>query len=76
MAARLFDLFLASSPLLPLYFTAELLRANRARVLAVECELSAVHQALQAIRLPARSGLVDQVAHRALALTKVLNSVG
>ena len=31
-AARLFDLFLASTPLLPLYLTGELLRANRAKV--------------------------------------------
>jgi hypothetical protein len=31
-AARLLDLFLASTPLLPLYLTAELLRAHRAKV--------------------------------------------
>jgi hypothetical protein len=38
-------------------------------VLAVDCDLSAVHQALQATRLPARSAL-DRLAHRALALTR------
>ena len=35
----------------------------------MDCDLSAVHQALQATRLPARSGL-DRLAHRALALTR------
>lgn len=48
---------------------AALVHVHYAQVLAVDCDLSAVHQALQATRLPTRNGL-DQLAHRALALTR------
>eukprot|EP01104_Vermistella_antarctica_P007290 TRINITY_DN1805_c0_g1_i2.p1 TRINITY_DN1805_c0_g1~~TRINITY_DN1805_c0_g1_i2.p1 ORF type:complete len:500 (+),score=80.79 TRINITY_DN1805_c0_g1_i2:229-1728(+) len=40
---RLFDLFLASHPMMPLYFSASLVLMRRSGIMECECEYSAVH---------------------------------
>jgi len=66
-AARLFDLFLASGPLLPLYVGAAALLADRAALLALPCEAPEVHRHLTALN-PLALLSADELAARALAL--------
>jgi len=58
-AARVLDACLAGPPLLPLYLTAAVLRRNRSRILALPCELSEVHSALQHMELPGGAHLEE-----------------
>jgi len=45
--ARLFDFFLASHPLMPMYFATALILKTRDAVLSVECEFSMVYKTLR-----------------------------
>lgn len=66
-AARLFDLFLASSPLMPLYTGVASLTAARERLLALPADVAELHQAL--VDTPVLGVLdADSLARRALAL--------
>ncbi|KAL0077385.1 rab-GTPase-TBC domain-containing protein [Phycomyces blakesleeanus] len=40
---RLFDFFLCSNPLMPVYFTAAVVLSRRSEILRLECEFSTVH---------------------------------
>ncbi len=66
-AARLFDLFLSSSPLLPLYVGVAALLAERAAVMALPCDASEVHRFLTSLNVLGRLS-ADELATRALAL--------
>ena len=66
-AARLFDLFLASTPLLPLYVGVVALLAERNRVLALPCDAAEVHRFLTSLDVLGRLS-ADALAARALAL--------
>jgi len=66
-SARLFDLFISSSPLMPLYVGIAAMMQQRAVVLALPCEAPEVHQFLS--RLNVLEVLTaDELAARALAL--------
>ena len=47
---RLYDVFLTSPPLMPVYMSAAIVLHRKREIMAVECELSSVHQVLH--RLP------------------------
>jgi hypothetical protein len=70
--ARLFDAFLASPPLLPLYLSAAIMMHRRDELLRLECDLSTVHLALA--RLPPHlpwDELLLQARHMLQALPPV-----
>ena len=64
-AVRLFDLFLSSSPLMPLYVGVAALLAERARVLALPCDGAELHRHLTSLDV---LGVLsaDQLAAKAL----------
>ena len=66
-AARLCDLFMASTPLMPLYVGAVALLAARKVVLALPCDGAEVHRALTGLDVLARLS-ADELATRALAM--------
>jgi hypothetical protein len=66
-STRLFDLFLSSTPLMPLYVGLAALQQQRADVLALPCEAPEVHQFLSRLNVLG-SMSVDRLAARALAL--------
>jgi len=47
--ARLYDVFISSPPLMPVYMSAAVVLYRRREILEVECELSAVHKVLHTI---------------------------
>ena len=69
-ASRLFDLFLASHPLMPLYIGAAAIVAQREAVLALEPEMPLVHQHLSRMDV-CLAAPVGQLARQAVALYKV-----
>lgn len=69
-ASRLFDLFLASHPLMPLYIGAAAIVAQREAVLALEAEMPLVHQYLSRMDV-CLAAPVDQLARQAVALYKL-----
>ncbi len=66
-AARLFDLFVSSTPLMPLYVGVAALVAERAAVLSQPCDASELHRHLTALDVLGRLS-ADELAVRALAL--------
>ena len=66
-AARLFDLFLASTPLMPLYLGVVALLAERKAVMALPCDASEVHRFLTSLNVLGRLS-ADELAVRAIAL--------
>ncbi|RHZ50957.1 hypothetical protein Glove_487g19 [Diversispora epigaea] len=46
---RLFDLFIASDPLMPIYFSAMIILSRREEILMQECEFSTIHSFLSKI---------------------------
>ena len=67
VAARLFDLFVSSSPLMPLYVGTAALLAERAAVLAQPCDAAELHCFLSSLDVLGRLS-ADELAARALAL--------
>ena len=67
VAARLFDLFMSSSPLMPLYVGAVALLAERDAILAQPCDAAELHRFLSAVNVLGRLS-ADELAARALAL--------
>eukprot|EP00898_Chlorokybus_atmophyticus_P006138 jgi/Chlat1/6525/Chrsp45S06004 len=67
VAARLFDLFLASEPLMPLYVGAVAMHAARDDILALECEAAYVHAYLKKMPL-LRHLTADELAQHAVML--------
>lgn len=61
-AARLFDLFLASHPLMPLYVGAAAMRSQRATLLACE-EMPELHSALMKLNIT-RAATIDELAQQ------------
>ena len=49
--ARLFDVFIASHPLMPIYVGVAALVSNRKRILETECDFATMHQLLQSIKV-------------------------
>ena len=68
-ASRLFDLFLATHPLMPLYIGAAAIVAQREAVLALEPEMPLVHQHLSRMDV-CLAAPVGQLARQAVALYK------
>ncbi len=68
--ARLFDIFLASHPLMPLYIGVCCLVAERERILAAEAEFATMHQLLSKIKPTSRSQQLSELIRRALQLHK------
>ena len=66
-AARLFDLFLSSTPLMPIYVGVAALLAERATVMALPCDAAEVHRYLTSLNVLGRL-TADELAARALAL--------
>ncbi|KAF7722314.1 hypothetical protein EC973_003438 [Apophysomyces ossiformis] len=65
--SRLFDLFLCSNPLMPLYFSAALVLSQRDQILQQECETSVLHSFL--IKLPQKEALqIESLISKALEL--------
>ncbi|RKP26866.1 hypothetical protein SYNPS1DRAFT_13564 [Syncephalis pseudoplumigaleata] len=64
-AARLYDLFIVSNPLMPLYVAAQLVIAHRDELLAGECEFTVVHHRLSNPRMEL---LTDQLLEAAVQL--------
>lgn len=69
VVARLFDAFLASPPLLPLYLSAAVIMHRREEVMRVECDFSTVHSTLA--KLPP-SLPYDDLLQRARAMIHTL----
>ena len=67
VAARLFDLFMSSSPLMPLYVGAVALLAERDAILAQPCDSAELHRYLSGLNVLGRLS-ADELAARALAL--------
>ncbi|KAG2186427.1 hypothetical protein INT43_002865 [Umbelopsis isabellina] len=63
---RLFDLFLSSNPLMPVYFAAAIVLAHKEELLQQECENSAVHTFLS--KLPQKPLDVEAVVNKATEL--------
>jgi len=66
-AARLFDLFVSSSPLMPLYVGAAALLAEREAILAQPCDAAELHRYLSGLDVLGRLS-ANELAARALAL--------
>ena len=69
-AARLFDLFLSSSPLMPLYVGLVAVMEERDAILALPCESPELHQFLSQLNVLGRLS-ADELAARALALYRL-----
>ncbi|KAK3252943.1 hypothetical protein CYMTET_37784 [Cymbomonas tetramitiformis] len=69
-AARLFDLFIASHPLMPMYIGVAAMLSSRHKILEVECDLGMVHSAIS--KLPMLGELdTDMVIRKALELYRL-----
>ncbi|KAK9810962.1 hypothetical protein WJX73_001235 [Symbiochloris irregularis] len=68
-AARIFDVFLSSHPLMPLYFAAATMKSARAHILACECDLAEMHRLLNNLPI-LRWATADQLAQEAVQAYK------
>jgi hypothetical protein len=91
VACRIYDFFLASHPLMPLYFSAAIVLQQRDALLSTECDFAEVHMFFQQMPQPSmqnieviakqqlekrnKQGALDVVAHRTRSRTATITGI-